>query len=110
MRKALSDMSIYDEIDRVLTPWAKAHEVNVLIDLFGRMVRFFYVSAGQSESYQVVIEVHGGKNIKLWIYSVETDDDAEFSVHWIISIAELESALDYVWIIISEISARTRMI
>lgn len=105
----MSVNEMYAEIDLVLFPWAMEHKFRVICGFFGRLVRFFYVSAGM-ESYQIVIEVTEICEIEVSVHSVETIGDFEFSIRWISNIDELRSCLDRALLTIHDVGKRAPLI
>ncbi len=98
----------YSEIDPILIEWTNNHDFNLSKSFGGLPRRFFYVSSGENESFQVSIEPPDGAEILVNLWSVETEDDTELHHAWTVPIGQLTSALEQSLTKIEEWKSRPR--
>ena len=84
----------YSAVDPVIKVWVAAHQFGLLTEFGGEAARFFYVTGGPQECFQISIAPPSGEQVLVYAGSVETIDDAELRETWVVPVEELASALD----------------
>lgn len=99
---------IYLEVDVQLVPWAEAKGFFISKEFGGAERRFFYVSGGVHECYQISVEPPVGRQVTVNAWSVETSDDKDFHESWVVPLAALRTTLDAALTKINEWAGRKR--
>ena len=87
----------YRDIDAVIDDWCVKHGL-VLFDEFGGQPRRFVYTSGAADCFQISIEPPemsgAGRTVRVKLWSVDTEDDAEIHHGWLVPVRSLSSTLE----------------
>jgi hypothetical protein len=84
----------YAAIDHAIRAWADANAFSLCLTWADHEARFCYLSSPKGECYQISVDPPENELVKVHVWAVETLDDMEAHLEWIVSIPELSAALD----------------
>lgn len=84
----------YAVIDQIIRDWADAHAMTLMLEHANAEARFCYLSSPQGECYQIAIDAPEAAGVRVHVWAVETADDMDAHLEWVVPIARLRAALD----------------
>lgn len=84
----------YAAVDQTIRDWAAASGFELLLEWAGAEARFCYFSSPQGECYQISLDPPENNLVKVHVWAVETADDMEAHLEWVVHTSELRAALD----------------
>ena len=84
----------YAAIDQTIRDWVAANGLSLFEESSGAEARFCYLSSPQGECYQVAVDPPKNELVKVHVRAVETIDDMEAHLEWVVLTSELRTALD----------------
>ena len=82
----------YAVIDQTIRDWAAANVKTLFLDSAGAEARFCYLSSPHGECYQISIGQPENERVSVRVHAIETIDDMEGHLEWIVPIARLRDA------------------
>jgi hypothetical protein len=84
----------YAAIDQTVRDWADANVKALFTEWAGREARFCYLSSPQGECYQISIEAPENERVRVHVRGIETLDDMEAHLEWLVPVGRLRDTLD----------------
>ena len=84
----------YAAIDTVIREWANANVQTPFVEKSHTETRFCYLSSEQAECYQISVDAPENGLVRVHVSAIETIDDMEAHLQWLVPIAQLTAALD----------------
>jgi hypothetical protein len=84
----------FASIDHAIDEWASANNLTLFSIWEEQPVRCCYTSSAQGERVQIYIDVPEGDNVTIHVRSIETVDDGELHMSWVVGVAEVRKKLD----------------
>lgn len=84
----------YAAIDQTILDWAAASGLQLHSEWASAEARFCYFSSHQGECYQISVDPPERELVKVHIRAVETIDDMEAHLEWMVPTSDLRAALN----------------
>lgn len=84
----------YAAIDQIVREWADANVKAMFTEWAGQEARFCYLSSPQGECYQISIEAPENESVRVRVHGIETLDDVEAHLEWLVPVTRLRDTLD----------------
>jgi hypothetical protein len=84
----------YAAVDQIIRDWADANVKKLFLERADGESRFCYLSSAQGECYQISIDAPENELVRVHVWAVETLDDMEAHLEWLVPIARLRATLD----------------
>jgi hypothetical protein len=84
----------YAAVDETIPAWVDANALELFLEFADRERRFCYLSSPQGECYQISIDPPEAQGVRVHVWAVETLDDMEAHLEWVVPTSNLGIALD----------------
>jgi hypothetical protein len=84
----------YVAVDQTIRDWVAVNGLTLFVESSGAEARFCYFSSPQGECYQISVDPPENDLVKVHVSAVETVDDMEAHLEWVVHLSDLRAALD----------------